>query len=199
MAGDLLLRLQKAIQYPGPPSSDFDLNRDQAPKGASKGKPAAVLVGFKDGPNGYEVLLTKRAITLRQHAGQIAFPGGKKDIGDANLHETALREAFEEVGLNARQAHVLGSLASHQTVTSYSVTPVLAHINSDFAARIDTSEVSEVFWVPWAFLRDPKNYTVQSRAWYGQERKYYAAPFGPYYIWGATARMLLSIATQVSR
>jgi 8-oxo-dGTP pyrophosphatase MutT (NUDIX family) len=147
-----------------------------------------------DRPGGPAVLLTKRASGLRHHPGQIALPGGKVDDTDADITAAALREADEEVGLDPALVRVLGHMPAHETVTGYAMTPVVAHVTAPFAPRLQQAEVAEAFFVPFAHLADPANFRVERRQWLGQWRSYYAVPWGPYYIWGATARVLRALA-----
>ena len=172
------------------PSSDYDLNASVVLPEGRKLRPAAVLIGVQDG----DVVLTKRASHLTHHPGQIAFPGGKLDPGDADARAAALREAHEEIGLAPSQVQVLAHLPPHETVTGFSVTPVLASVSGDFHPRPDPSEVDEAFRVPLRFLLEPGNFAVERRRWRGQWRRYYVVPYGPYYIWGATARMLKALS-----
>ena len=176
-------------------SSDFDLNPQFRPPQGIKLRKAAVLLPFLQGPDGLRVILTKRSAALRHHPGQIAFPGGKQDEGDDDLPATALREAEEEIGLPRENVEVLGTLPCHETVTGFEVTPVLGRVRGDFAVRPEAGEVDEVFQVPYAFLANPANFRVQSRIWQGKRRSYYTVPWGPYYIWGATARILRTLAS----
>lgn len=171
-------------------TSDFDLHPDLKLPATRKLTPAAVLVALDEAER---VVLTMRSARLRHHPGQIAFPGGKQDQDDGNPTATALREAREEIGLPAGRAQVLGSLPPHETVTGFQVTPVLARIGP-FDPQPEIGEVAEIFRVPLSFLADQKNYTIESRHWQGTKRSYYTIPYGPYYIWGATARMLRALA-----
>ena len=187
---DLIARTRAALACVGAASSDFDLNPGVTLAPGRKLRPAAVLAPIIAGPTGYELILTKRSSALKHHPGQIAFPGGKQDEGDADLVATALREASEEIGLPDKHVDILGTFAPHETVTSFTVTPVVALVGQDFEAVPEAGEVAEVFRVPLAHVLNPANYIVESRRWRGQRRAYYTVPYGPYYIWGATARIL---------
>jgi len=157
-------------------------------------RPAAVLIGVCEDA----VILTKRASHLKHHPGQIALPGGKIDASDADPVAAALREAREEIGLAPASVTVLAELPSHETVTGYTVHPVLARVDPAFVATPEPGEVAEVFRVPLPLLLDPARYRVERRRWRGVWRHYYVVPFGPYYIWGATARMLKALADRVA-
>jgi 8-oxo-dGTP pyrophosphatase MutT (NUDIX family) len=134
---------------------------------------------------------------LKHHPGQIAFPGGKQDEGDTDITATALREAHEEIGLDPENVDVLGTLMSHETVTSFQMTPVLGRVKADFTPSPEAGEVDEVFDVPLAHVLNAANFSVQGRRWRGSLRRYYTVPFGPYYIWGATARILRALSDAV--
>ena len=137
-----------------------------------------------------ELLLTVRSSALKHHPGQIAFPGGKQDEGDADVIAAALREAHEEIGLPRDHVEILGALPVHETVTGFAVTPVIAFVRDEFDLIPEPGEVDEVFAVPLSHVLTRDSYCIQSRRWRGQMRSYFAVPYGPYYIWGATARML---------
>ena len=186
--------LLRATQAKGVPSSDYDLNAER-PGAPGQLREAAVLVGIVD-QDEPTVVLTKRSSALKHHPGQIAFPGGKVEEADADIVAAALREAREEISLE--EAEVIGSLAAHETVTGFNVTPVLAMVPPDFAVRPDPQEVAEVFQAPLRHLMNPGNYLIESRRWRGQRRYYYTVPWGPYYIWGATARMLRALADRMA-
>ncbi|MEM9320550.1 MAG: CoA pyrophosphatase [Pseudomonadota bacterium] len=187
--------LAAALARPARPSSDYDLNADVVLPPGRKLRPAAVLIAIDETEPEAQVILTQRARHLKHHPGQIAFPGGKIDAGDKGPVDAALREAREEIGLN--RADVIGTMPVHETVTGYEVTPVLARIVAPFSPVAEPGEVAEVFSVPLAFLLQRENFRVERRRWRGAWRRYYVVPFGPYYIWGATARMLKALADRV--
>jgi 8-oxo-dGTP pyrophosphatase MutT (NUDIX family) len=183
----------------GGASSDFDLNPGTVLPPGRILRATAVLVAMQDFPGGPRLLLTKRSSHLQHHPGQIAFPGGKLDETDASLTAAALREAQEEVGLPPHCVQVLGELPSHETVTGFTITPILAQITAPFTPKLEAGEVDEVFTVPFDFVINPANFKVEQRIWRGVLRSYYTVPYGPYYIWGATARILRGLAERLSR
>lgn len=191
--GNDAARLSAALQRPAGESSDYDLNPGMALPADRPLRDAAVLVAVWEG----RVLLTKRASGLKHHPGQISFPGGKVDAGDDGPVGAALREAWEEVGLPPSNVDVLGTLPAHETVTGYRVTPVLGLVRAAFDAAPQESEVAEAFWVPLAHVTTPAHFAVERREWRGVWRRYYTVPFGPYYIWGATARILRGLADRM--
>ncbi|RSK30711.1 CoA pyrophosphatase [Rhodovulum iodosum] len=190
--------LRAALARSGGATSDHDLNPDFTPPAGRVLRPAAVLVAVRPGPDGARVILTKRSSRLKHHPGQIAFPGGKQDEGDAGAVDAALREAEEEIGLPRAAVEVLGTLPAHETVTGFTVTPVLGYVRADFRSVPEPGEVEEVFEVPLEHVTDPACFTVERRRWRGSWRRYYTVPYGPYYIWGATARILRALADRVA-
>lgn len=194
MAGDLLLSLAGALRHPPAASSDYDLNPDVRLRGNRQLRAAAVLVSVDLTGVSPALWLTKRSSALQHHPGQVAFPGGKQDAADADLAATALREAEEEIGLPPEQVEIIGWLSPHETVTGFLVTPVVGVIRTPFTPRPEAGEVDEAFAVPMSHVLDTRRFSVQSRRWQGQRRRYYTIPYGPYYIWGATARMLFALA-----
>ena len=152
-------------------------------------RPAAVLVPVVDHPQP-TVLLTQRSAHLADHAGQIAFPGGKIDATDASPLDTALREAREEVGLKREYIEPIGYLGLYGTSFGFRILPTLARVKPGFKLVLSQAEVDDTFEVPLSFLMNPANHQVQSKEFRGMLRSYYAMPYGPRYIWGATAGML---------
>ena len=197
MPTDLRERLLAAANQDGRQSSDYDLNADVVLPEGRVLRPAGVLVGMIERDAGASLILTKRTSTLKHHPGQIAFPGGKVDDGDAGPVAAALREANEEIGLQADNVEVVATLPEHETVTGFSVTPVLALVKP-FDPVPEAGEVAEVFEVPLQHVLDAENYGIEGRRWRGRRRQYFTVPWGPYYIWGATARMLRALADRMN-
>lgn len=155
--------------------------------------PAAVLVPLVQRETGLTVLLTQRTAHLRDHPGQISFPGGRCEEQDATAVETALREAQEEVGLDPGQVEVLGFLPEYRTGTGFSITPVVGLVRPPLNLKLDDFEVAEAFETPLSFLLDPANCQRHKAEFQGSLREYYAMPWEGYHIWGATAGMLVSL------
>ncbi|OYX27160.1 MAG: CoA pyrophosphatase [Rhodobacterales bacterium 32-66-7] len=195
---DIEARLRQALSRPSGPSSDFDLNPGLRHRPGQPLRPAAVLLAFWLRPDGVSLILTKRASHLKHHPGQIAFPGGKVDPTDPGPMEAALREAREETGLDPAQVEILGKLPLHETVTGFAITPFVGLVHGAFDPVPEAGEVDEIFTVPAPHVLAPGRYSVQGRRWMGEERRYYAVPWGPHYIWGATARILFGLASGVS-
>jgi len=155
---------------------------------------AAVLVGIvgRDEPS---VILTQRTAHLRDHAGQISFPGGRMEADDPDPAATALREAQEEVGLTAASCRILGELSAYDTITGFRVFPIVAWVEPPVTFAPDPVEVAEVFEVPLAFVVDRRNHRRDSHVRGEVERSYWVLPYRNRYIWGATAGMLVNLAT----
>jgi 8-oxo-dGTP pyrophosphatase MutT (NUDIX family) len=156
-------------------------------------KPAAVLVPLVDRDQGMTVLLTQRAATLKDHAGQISFPGGRIDPGDVDAWRAALREAHEEIGLSESFIEFAGYLPDHWVGTGFRVTPVVAFVNPGYKLRIAAAEVHDVFEVPLQYILDEVNHKVRRRELGGLMVEAYDIPYGNRNIWGATAGMLLTL------
>ena len=195
---DHLTQISAAVAHARNASSDYDLNPDVVLPDDRVLRPAGVLVPIFCAPDGARLYLTKRSSALKHHPGQIAFPGGKQDPDDPDITAAALREAHEEIGLIPENVRVIGDMAAHETVTGFTVTPVVAQVLAPFDPLPEAGEVDEVFTVPLHHVLDPANFSIQYRRWRGARRHYYTVPFGPYYIWGATARILRSLAVRRS-
>ena len=152
--------------------------------------PAAVLVGLVARNTGWEVLLTRRTEHLRDHPGQISFPGGRLDSPDEGALAAALREAQEEVGIEAEFIEVVGFLPPHAVVTGYAVSPVVAVLRPGYSLLADAEEVAEIFAVPLRYLEDPANVIHSERVVRGVTVPVRAYQYGPHHIWGATAQIL---------
>ena len=154
---------------------------------------AAVLVALVQRQE-INVLLTQRSAGLSNHSGQIAFPGGRQDPEDHNANDTALREAWEEVGLESRFVEVLGVLPQYVTGTSFIISPVVALVQPGFELRPNPHEVADIFEVPLAFLLNPAHHQRHAFEWQGMRREWFSMPYRvgnkDHYIWGATAGML---------
>jgi len=152
--------------------------------------PAAVLVPLINRPAGVTVMLTQRTAHLNDHAGQISFPGGRVEEGDADRIQTALREAEEETGLDRAAVDIIGSLPDYDIPSGFRVTPVVGWIEPPVAFDPDPFEVAEVFEVPLTHFLDPANHQRRSDEVQGRRRNYYVMPYQQRNIWGATAGML---------
>lgn len=189
---------------PGLTDPDFDPARgdhdlDPVLKAMAKVRPirpAAVLIPILERAEP-TVLFTQRTAHLKDHAGQISFPGGKIEAGDASPLAAALRETEEEIGLEASFIRPIGYLDLYMTTFGYRIVPVLARVQPDFQLRLNRSEVDDAFEVPLAFLMAPENHQRHARDWNGTTRTYYAMPFGERYIWGATAGMLRNMYERI--
>jgi 8-oxo-dGTP pyrophosphatase MutT (NUDIX family) len=154
--------------------------------------PAAVLVPLVERDTGLTVLLTQRAETLKDHAGQISFPGGRIEPEDADAWHAALREAYEEIGLRADYVEFAGYLPDHHVITGFRVTPVVGFVKPDYQLRIAAAEVHDVFEVPLDFILDAVNHKSRRRTFAGVTIDVHDIPYGDRNIWGATAGMLMT-------
>ena len=180
------------------PRGDHDLNPDFYDPAASL-TPAAVLVPIVEHPGGPTVLLTKRTDHLHDHAGQVSFPGGRVDPGDADAEAAALREAEEEVGLVPAQVRLIGRIDTYVTRTGFEVTPVVGLVAPPLSLTLDAFEVAEAFEVPLGFFLEADSRQRHSRVYQGVERHFYAYPYDGHFIWGATAGMLSNLAEVLGR
>jgi 8-oxo-dGTP pyrophosphatase MutT (NUDIX family) len=198
-AMDITRRLRDAAAHIGVRRSDVRVRGDiDLNPGLEIKKPltaAAVLVPIVERPDGPTVLLTRRTAHLHDHAGQISFPGGRVDPCDVDPVACALREAEEEVGLSPDRTEVVGRLDTYETRTGFQIVPVVGIVRPPFELTPDSFEVAEIFEVPLAFVVDPANHQRQSRKDIGGvERQFWVLPYGSYFIWGATAGMLVNLS-----
>jgi len=164
--------------------------------GGAQSRPAAVLVPLvlhENRKNSLTVLFTRRTDHLHHHPGQISFPGGGMEEGDSSAEETAVREAEEEIGLAPERIELIGRLPDYLTGTGFRVTPVVGLLRPPVKLKIDSFEVAEAFEVPLAHFLDPANHQQHDIQIYGQIRRFHAMPYGDYFIWGATAGMLMML------
>jgi len=195
------LRVRLLSQPPAlpltPTRSDYDLNPEAQALAPRRLVPAAVLLPIvaRSEPT---ILFTRRSEHLRRHAGQVSFPGGRAQDGDASLVDTALRELAEETGIAAEFVSVEGFLDVYETVTGYAILPVVGLLSEGFVLAPDADEVAHVFEVKLAFFLDPANRREHALEWKGEMRRFYAFETETHYIWGATASMLVNLAQRLS-
>ncbi len=184
-----------SIRVPDPPPvdmrGDHSLNPGACPE--TPYKPAAVLVPLVDRPDGPTLLFTQRTDHLHHHAGQISFPGGRMEDGDSGPEATALRETEEEIGLDRSHVTVVGRLEPYITRTRFRVTPVVGVVAPPFELTLDDFEVAEAFEVPLRHFLNPDNHQRHSRHFAGRDWEFWAMPYNGYFIWGATAGMLMNL------
>jgi 8-oxo-dGTP pyrophosphatase MutT (NUDIX family) len=191
---DLLAKLRGALLPLEAPPGPRGWNHDDMAEliGNAPRRPAAVLIGIRDDRE-QRVVLTVRTDTLQQHAGQVAFPGGRVEPEDANAVATALRESEEEIGLDATMVTPLGFLETFETISGYSVTPVVARIDANAVLKPDPGEVAEVFEVPFAFFIEPANLRRYTMDFRGHRRDMVEFLHAGYRIWGVTAAILYNL------
>lgn len=165
------------------------------PAAGAPPRPAAVLMPIVMREEGAMLLFTRRTANLRDHAGQISFPGGSAEPGDVSPIDTALRETEEEIGLARSRVEVIGSLPEYFTGTGYRITPVAGLIKPPFEVTPDPGEVAEIFEVPLAFLMDGRHHQRRTAAISGgrERRTLYTMPYQHFFIWGTTAGMLRNL------
>lgn len=173
--------------------TDYDMNPWIPVDPAAPLTPAAVLVGLVERDAGLTVILTRRSDTLRTHSGQVALPGGRRDLGET-AWQTALREAEEEVGLDPAYVDLVGLMTPYRTGTNYVITPVVGFVRPGFTLTPNPHEVADIFETPFGFLMDPSNYEERElQTADGVTRRFYAATHEDRYIWGVTAYLLRSL------
>jgi 8-oxo-dGTP pyrophosphatase MutT (NUDIX family) len=192
---EISARLERACQAAGL-SIDFSESPYPSELLPDAPRPAAVLIPLLRKEDDWHILYTRRNSTLAEHSGQVAFPGGRSDPGDLSPEATALREAYEEIGLAPEDVHILGRLNDFITITNYAVTPVVSHIPWPYEWSIQKEEVSRVFTIPFAWLSDPLHHEVRQRP-LKSPRSYvdviYFQPYDGELLWGATARFTLKL------
>lgn len=186
-------------RFEAPPSWSPEATGDRIRLYHGPIRPAAVLVGIVAHHGAPTLVLTQRTLHLRQHSGQVAFPGGRCEAGDTSTVATALRETQEEIGLGPERVEVIGRLPDYLTGTGFCVTPIVGLVEPGFVAHPDPNEVAAVFEVPLEFLMDPRHHQQRQIELPGVSRSFWAIPWRheqsaeEYFIWGATAAMIRNL------
>mgnify|MGYP002633406790 CR=1 FL=1 len=180
------------LRRPAPTYEHDELHRVAIKEGVRVTE-AAVLVPLVNRDAGIQVLLTQRTGHLRDHGGQVSFPGGRVEPGDVDREATALRETVEETGLTADRVTLLGRLPGYEIPSGFRITPVVGWVEPPFSVVPDAFEVADIFEAPLAYFLDPANYQRRQFHFRGRQRHYLAVPWDGRYIWGATAGMLYSL------
>ncbi|WP_298940602.1 CoA pyrophosphatase [uncultured Psychromonas sp.] len=162
-------------------------------------KKAAILMPLIQRDNGLHMILTQRALHLRHHAGQVSFPGGRHELSDGSLADTALRETHEEIGIAQNSIQLIGHLSPLTTTTGYHVTPFIGFVGNSEQVIIDRHEVKECFEVPFSFLLNRKNFTKQHLVANKRRHFTYCCAYQDHLIWGATAQMLINLQRHLHR
>jgi 8-oxo-dGTP pyrophosphatase MutT (NUDIX family) len=186
--GELRRRFARPRRIAESLGGDHGIDSDEAAL-----RPASVLIPIIARTEELTVLFTRRTTHLRDHSGQISFPGGRAEPQDPSPESTALRETEEEIGIDPGRIEVAGRLAEYRTGTGYRITPVVGFVTPPFELKPDAYEVDEVFEVPFSFLLDPRHHLLQSREIRGEMRSFFAIPYERHYIWGATAGLLVNL------
>jgi len=189
--------IRRGLLRPAPPPEEHDLHMISLKEG-TKVVDAAVLVPLVNRPEGVQLLLTQRTAHLRDHAGQISFPGGRVEPDDPGREATALREMAEEVGIGSERVTLLGRLPGYEIPSGFRITPVVGWLEPPFEVVPDVFEVADVFEAPLAHFLDPANYQRREYRFRGRHRHYLAIPYEGRYIWGATAGMLYSLCRMLN-
>ncbi|MGE0558220.1 MAG: CoA pyrophosphatase [Burkholderiales bacterium] len=185
--------IRAGLCRPAPPHEENDLHVIAIKEG-TKVTEAAVLVPLVNRAQGVQVLLTQRTVHLRDHGGQVSFPGGRVEPGDPHREATALRETAEEIGLPAERITLLGRLPDYEIPSGFRITPVVGWVEPPFTLAPDAFEVADIFEAPLVHFLDPANYQRREYRFRGRHRHYLAIPYEGRYIWGATAGMLYSLS-----
>ena len=186
------------LARPAPPPEPHDLHVIALDPGARVTE-AAVLVPLVNRGDGVRVLFTQRTLHLDDHAGQISFPGGRVEAGDANREETALRETEEEIGMGRGSVALLGRLPDYEIPSGFRIAPVVGWVEPPFALKPDPFEVAGIFEAPLAYFLDTVNYQRREYRFRGRHRHYMAVPYEGRYIWGATAGILYCLCRMLGR
>ncbi len=175
---------------------DYDLNPDHRAEQSAQIalKPAAVLVPIMQRKTGLTLLFTKRTATLKHHADQVSFPGGRVETADADTVATALREAYEEIGLPHHNVDVIGRLDDYETRTGFHIVPIVGFVEPDFDMVLNPHEVAAVFEVPLSHVINAANHQQGTASFNGRPATFYELPYEGYRIWGATAGILVNLA-----
>lgn len=155
--------------------------------------PAAVLIALTEGPEGLEVILTKRAQTLREHSGEIAFPGGRQDPGDPDLIHTALRESHEEIALVPSDVSVFGALMRMPTITGYNVTTYVGEFTQPYELQANPGEIETLIQAPLHALSSPDIHRVEDTEWNNRVYPLHFFDYDEHLVWGATGLMLYTL------